>query len=77
MKAGTLEKLVDSLTSDDGELESTYINIFFATYRTFAPTEKVLALLLDRYVFTKYVSKKHISHYTYLSLLYFVTDTKN
>lgn len=50
MKAGTLEKLVESLTSDDGELESTYINIFFATYRTFATPEKVLSLILERLV---------------------------
>ncbi|XKL63502.1 hypothetical protein PGB90_005866 [Kerria lacca] len=49
IKAGTLEKLVESLTSDDGELESTYFNIFFTTYRTFATPEKVLTLILERY----------------------------
>ncbi|XP_034244342.1 ral guanine nucleotide dissociation stimulator-like 1 isoform X2 [Thrips palmi] len=49
VKAATLEKLVESLATDDGELESTYINVFLATYRTFATTETVLNLLLDRY----------------------------
>lgn len=48
VKAATLEKLVESLATDDGELESTYINVFLATYRTFATTETVLNLLLDR-----------------------------
>lgn len=50
VKAATLEKLVESLATDDGELESTYINVFLATFRTFATTETVLNLLLDRYV---------------------------
>ncbi|XP_067137082.1 ral guanine nucleotide dissociation stimulator-like 1 isoform X1 [Centruroides vittatus] len=49
IKAGTLEKLVESLANDSGELESTYINIFFATYRSFATPRQVLMLLLDRY----------------------------
>ncbi|XP_067002658.2 ral guanine nucleotide dissociation stimulator-like 1 [Anabrus simplex] len=49
VKAGTLEKLVESLATDDGELESTYINVFLTTYRTFATTKQVLSLLLDRY----------------------------
>uniref|UniRef100_A0A1B6C8Z3 Ral guanine nucleotide dissociation stimulator-like 1 n=1 Tax=Clastoptera arizonana TaxID=38151 RepID=A0A1B6C8Z3_9HEMI len=49
IKAGTLQRLVESLATDDGELESTYINIFLATYRTFATPKQVLSLLLDRY----------------------------
>lgn len=49
VKAATLEKLVESLATDDGELESTYINVFLATYRTFATSQQVLSLLLDRY----------------------------
>ncbi|KAJ1521513.1 hypothetical protein ONE63_003178 [Megalurothrips usitatus] len=49
VKAATLEKLVESLATDDGELESTYINVFLSTYRTFSTTETVLGLLLDRY----------------------------
>ncbi|XP_076041612.1 ral guanine nucleotide dissociation stimulator-like isoform X2 [Oratosquilla oratoria] len=49
LKAGTLEKLVESLASDTGELESTFVNVFLATYRTFASTRQVLNLILDRY----------------------------
>lgn len=48
IKAGTLERLVESLATDDGELESTYVNVFLATYRTFATPKQVLSLLLDR-----------------------------
>lgn len=49
VKAATLEKLVESLATDDGELESTYINVFLATYRTFATPKQVLQLLLQRF----------------------------
>ncbi|XP_050439024.1 ral guanine nucleotide dissociation stimulator-like 1 isoform X2 [Adelges cooleyi] len=49
IKAGTIEKLVNSLASDDGELESTFVNIFLATYRTFASSHHVLSLLIERY----------------------------
>jgi len=49
VKAGTMEKLVESLASDTGELESTYINVFLATYRTFASAKQVLNLLTERY----------------------------
>ncbi|XP_076314128.1 ral guanine nucleotide dissociation stimulator-like [Tachypleus tridentatus] len=49
IKAGTLKKLVESLATESGELESTYVNIFLATYRTFANTRQVLTLLLERY----------------------------
>ena len=49
-QAGTLEKLVDSLASDTGELESTYINVFLNTYRTFASAKQVLNLLTERSV---------------------------
>merc|ERR1712088_1060451 len=49
IKAGTMEKLVESLASDTGELESTYINVFLATYRTFASPKQVLNLLTERY----------------------------
>lgn len=49
VKAGTLEKLVESLAAPDtGELESTYINVFLATYRTFASPKQVLNLLIER-----------------------------
>ena len=50
LQAGTMEKLVESLASDTGELESTYINVFLATYRTFASPKQVLNLLTERLV---------------------------
>ncbi|XP_058059946.1 ral guanine nucleotide dissociation stimulator-like 1 [Anopheles bellator] len=49
VKAATLARLVDALATDDGELESTFVNVFLNTYRTFAQPEKVLDLLLERY----------------------------
>lgn len=49
VKAATLEKLVDSLTTDDGELETTFINVFFATYRTFAQPEDIINLMIKKY----------------------------
>merc|ERR1719291_723192 len=50
VKGGTLCRLVENLASPDtGELESTYINVFLATYRTFASPKQVLNLLTERY----------------------------
>ena len=49
LKAGTVQRLVESLANDDGELESTYINVFLATYRAFTTPQEVLELLLVRY----------------------------
>lgn len=49
VKAGTVERLVEALATDDGELESTYINVFLATYRSFCDPGTVLQLLLGRY----------------------------
>eukprot|EP00095_Tigriopus_kingsejongensis_P003509 maker-scaffold373_size192110-snap-gene-0.40 protein:Tk03509 transcript:maker-scaffold373_size192110-snap-gene-0.40-mRNA-1 annotation:"hypothetical protein DAPPUDRAFT_49847" len=49
VKGGSLQKLVESLASEVGELESTYVNVFLATYRTFASPKQVLNLLLERY----------------------------
>lgn len=49
VKAATLQRLVDALSKDDGELESTFVNVFLATYRTFAKPEQILDLLLQRY----------------------------
>lgn len=49
VKAGTLKKLVEALSTDDGELETTYINVFLATYRSFSNPKEVLKLLLQRY----------------------------
>lgn len=44
-----MQRLVESLANDDGELESTYINVFLATYRAFSTPREVLELLLARY----------------------------
>lgn len=49
VKAATLARLVEALSTDDGELESTFVNVFLATYRTFARTEQIIDLLLQRY----------------------------
>ncbi|KAL9911336.1 ral guanine nucleotide dissociation stimulator-like isoform 3-T5 [Glossina fuscipes fuscipes] len=49
VKAGTLERLVEALATDDGELESTFINVFLNTYRTFSTPKEVLGLLIKRF----------------------------
>lgn len=49
VKAATLSRLIDALSTDDGELESTFVNVFLATYRTFARPEQILDYLLQRY----------------------------
>jgi len=50
VKGGTLCRLVENLASPDtGEIESTYVNVFLATYRTFASPKQVLNLLIERY----------------------------
>ncbi len=49
VKAATLPRLVEALASEaTGELESTYVNVFLATYRSFASAKQVLNLLLER-----------------------------
>uniref|UniRef100_A0A2P2I5J4 Ral guanine nucleotide dissociation stimulator-like n=1 Tax=Hirondellea gigas TaxID=1518452 RepID=A0A2P2I5J4_9CRUS len=51
LKAGTIEKLIESLASEDtGELESTFVNVFLATFRTFSTSIQVLKLILERYL---------------------------
>ncbi|XP_037934602.1 ral guanine nucleotide dissociation stimulator-like 1 [Teleopsis dalmanni] len=49
VKAATLARLVEALATDDGELESTFINVFLSTYRTFSTPKEVLHLLIRRY----------------------------
>ncbi|XP_010874540.1 ral guanine nucleotide dissociation stimulator isoform X2 [Esox lucius] len=49
IKAGTLERLVEYMVSAFSGNDSTYVTIFLCTYRSFATTEQVLELLLDRY----------------------------
>ena len=48
IKAGTLEKLVEYLPAAVETLDSSYINVFFSTYQSFASTKQVLEMLLDR-----------------------------
>ncbi|KAI1707950.1 rasGEF domain-containing protein [Ditylenchus destructor] len=42
IKAGTLDKLVESLVGSDERMDSRQFNVFFATYRAFAETGTVL-----------------------------------
>ncbi|NXY44493.1 RGL1 protein, partial [Ceuthmochares aereus] len=49
IKAGTLEKLVENLLTSFGDNDFSYISIFLSTYKTFASTNEVLELLLNRY----------------------------
>lgn len=50
IRAGTLERLVETLLTAFGDNDLTYTNIFLSTYRAFASTHTVLQLLLDKYV---------------------------
>ncbi len=49
LKAGTLEKIVEHLTNDDGELDTTHMHILFSTYRTFTNTRVLIDTLITRY----------------------------
>uniref|UniRef100_A0AAY4D5H2 Ral guanine nucleotide dissociation stimulator-like 1 n=1 Tax=Denticeps clupeoides TaxID=299321 RepID=A0AAY4D5H2_9TELE len=49
IRAGTLERLVETLLTAFGDNDLTYTSIFLSTYRAFATTQAVLQLLLDRY----------------------------
>ncbi|KAJ8277233.1 hypothetical protein GJAV_G00072900 [Gymnothorax javanicus] len=49
IRAGTLERLVETLLTAFGDNDLTYTSIFLSTYRAFASTPAVLDLLLDRY----------------------------
>lgn len=71
VKAGTLEKLVESLVTVKGELDSTYVNVFLATYRTFATPLQVLEILIKRCV-----SNDNILHYIKLWLASLNEDYK-
>lgn len=48
IKAGTLPRLVEALATVRGELDSSYMNIFLATYRTFATPLQLLQAIVDR-----------------------------
>uniref|UniRef100_A0A8C7LWQ8 Ral guanine nucleotide dissociation stimulator-like 1 n=1 Tax=Oncorhynchus mykiss TaxID=8022 RepID=A0A8C7LWQ8_ONCMY len=47
IRAGTLERLVETLLTAFGDNDLTYTSIFLSTYRAFASTHTVLQLLLD------------------------------
>ncbi|KAG2461657.1 RGL1 protein, partial [Polypterus senegalus] len=47
IKAGTLERLVETLLTAPGDNDSIYASVFLSTYRSFASTAQVLHLLLD------------------------------
>lgn len=49
IRAGTLERLVETLLTAFGDNDHTYTSIFLSTYRAFASTQTVLQLLLDKY----------------------------
>uniref|UniRef100_A0A8C5B8C9 Ral guanine nucleotide dissociation stimulator-like 1 n=1 Tax=Gadus morhua TaxID=8049 RepID=A0A8C5B8C9_GADMO len=49
IRAGTLERLVETLLTALGDNDLTYTSIFLSTYRAFASTQTVFQLLLDRY----------------------------
>nr|KAG5693399.1 hypothetical protein BaRGS_009872 [Batillaria attramentaria] len=48
IKAGTLPRLVEALATVRGELDSSYMNVFLATYRTFATPLQLLQAVVDR-----------------------------
>lgn len=48
IKAGTLPRLVEALATVRGELDSSYMNVFLATYRTFATPMQLLQAIIDR-----------------------------
>lgn len=50
IRYGSLDSLVENLCSPSGEIDSSYINIFLATYRSFASPKQVINLLFARSV---------------------------
>lgn len=48
VKAGSLAAIVANLADDEGGLEPTNVNIFLATYRSFASPQQVLDTFLAR-----------------------------
>lgn len=67
MKAATISRLVEALASDDGELESSFVNVFLTTYRAFADPEKVRINTMQRML---YVILSILIHYNMLSIIY-------
>lgn len=44
-----MEKIVEHLTNDSGELDTTHMHILFSTYRTFTNTRTLIDALTNRY----------------------------
>ena len=49
LQAGTLEKLIEYLTNEQGELDVLHMHILFATYRTFTNAQTLIERLVARY----------------------------
>ncbi|CAF1014687.1 unnamed protein product [Didymodactylos carnosus] len=49
LKAGTLAKIVEYLTNDRGELDSTHMHTLFATYRSFTDPLTLCEEIIQRY----------------------------
>ena len=50
IRYGNVQRLVEALASDTGDLDSSYVNAFLETYRTFAMASDVMNLLLNWFV---------------------------
>lgn len=80
IKAGTLPRLVEALATVRGELDSSYMNIFLATYRTFATPLQLLQAIVDRWIFNHWKKLRDLQESAFNSLnatffcnIYFIT----
>uniref|UniRef100_A0A665V1J6 Ral guanine nucleotide dissociation stimulator-like 1 n=1 Tax=Echeneis naucrates TaxID=173247 RepID=A0A665V1J6_ECHNA len=64
IRAGTLERLVETLLTAFGDNDLTYTSIFLSTFRAFTSTQTVMQLLLDRYGCVEENEQDNISPYT-------------
>ena len=60
IKAATLEKLVEKITSEDRP-NNELVHIFLMTYPTFTTAEELLNLLIARYPFDPLISSSPLS----------------
>lgn len=49
LQAGTFEKIVECLTTEQGDLDILHMHILFATYRRFSNTKSLIETIVDRY----------------------------
>lgn len=70
IRAGTLERLVETLLTAFGDNDLTYTSIFLSTYRAFASTQTVLQLLLDRWGQREVSHKARIMHSLYVLVVF-------